>query len=237
LGIGASGGASPTVLLNAAYATDTIVDDGAVPIANGNPVDSWTFTTGGEFNYTLANLAGASARPQWIAASGVHTNGTNAALTCATPITIPADTDCVIYVKANLGALESGLNAIGGSTNSHFVSIGTSDGDGDHSANIEIGGGNDLNAVMTGKTTTGVYLLRFTRASGVWLFACTGVASAAMAPTGTVSGAISFNTLLGYGGGTLSSFSSPGMYLQKLKIWSGTSDPDTVFEAANGGAL
>ena len=59
-----------------------------------------------------------------------------------------------------------------------------------------------------------------------------------MMPTGTVTGSISFDTLLAYGAsGTLSTFSTSGMYLQKLYIRHGTSSPDTDYETANGGVL
>lgn len=234
-----AGGGGPTVLLDANYLTDTLINPSDAAVSNGERVKSWTMATGGAWTSALAIAAGAGQAPIYVAASGVHASIDNGALTCAAPVTILADADCVIYAKVNLGALESGLNFIGSSTSGQNVSIGTSDGDGNHTANIAFDGigTSYATAVMTGQTATGVYLLRFTRASGVWSFACTGVASAAMIPTGAVSGAISFDTLLAYGGGTLTSFSSTDMYLQKLKIWSGTSDPDTAYETANGGTL
>lgn len=233
------GSSGPTVLLDANWATDTIVDDGLVPIADGNPVDVWTMATGGDFNYTTAAVAGASARPIWVAASGIHTAGNNAALTTASPVVIPADTDCVIYVKANL-ALEMELKALGNSAAVDVrLLVQAGDGVAEHLVTLFLNGTNYVSATMTAQTAAGVYLLRFTRTSGVWSFACTGVASASMAATGTVTGSLAFNTLLAFSstGSGLDDFSGSGIYLQKLKIWSGTSDPDTTFETANGGTL
>lgn len=233
------GGGGPTVILDLDYLTDTILNAGDTTIADGQRIKSWAAATGGTFTKALAVAAGADGEPKYVSASGVHTEGNSTALTSATPVTIPADTDCVIYVEANLGALESGLYAIGSTADNAAVVCSTGDGGSDHSVILSFADGtSDVAAVMTGRTATGVHLLRFIRASGVWSFACTGVASAAMTPTGTVSGALTFDTLLAIGlSGTLASFSFTSMYLQKLKIWKNTSSPDTDYETANGGVL
>ena len=233
------GSSGPTVILDANYATDTIINLADVPISNGEFVKSWTPATGPAFTSALAIAAGATDSPAWVSASGVETLGASAAVTSATPVTIPANTDCVIYVEANLGALESGLYAIGSTADNAAIVCSTGDGGSDHSVILSFADGtSNVTAVMAGRTATGVHLLRFIRASGVWSFACTGVASAAMSPTGTVSGVLAFDTLLAFGGsGTLASFSLTDMCLQKLKIWKGTSSPDTDYETANGGVL
>jgi hypothetical protein len=231
----------PTVLLDANYLTDTLLRlDDSPATSSGHIVARWITGTGGEFNRTLAQAAGATDDTQLTVGSGVSTGGVAAALTCATPVTIPANTDCVIYAKVNLGAYESQLYAVGASgSGNRYVSINTGDTETEHSTTLNFDGSANVYAVLTGEITTGVYLLRYTRASGVWSFACTGVASAAMTPTGTVSGAISFDTLLAFSsaGGTLDAFSGSTMFVQKLKIWTGTSSPDTTFETANGGTL
>jgi len=231
--------AGPTVLLNADWSTDTILDEVSAPAGNGSTVTSWTMATGGVWTSALAVAAGAADQPTYITASGVHTNGAFAALTVATPITIPADTDCVIYVVANLSAYET-AGAMLGMSSAAAVRLEIEVGDTElgHRVFLNFSAGGQA-FLRLSATVTGVYLFRLTRAAGVWSIAATGVASAAMTPTGTVTGAISFDTLMAYSlaGSGLDTFASSGLYLQKIKIWSGTSDPDTAYETANGGTL
>jgi hypothetical protein len=238
-----SGSSGPTVLLDANWATDTIVDDGLVPIADGNPVDVWTMATGGEWTYTTAAVAGASARPIWVAASGVHTAGASAALTTASPVTIPADTDCVIYVVANVA--EYGLALALGSTAATGPNLRITGGSTGDTESSQISFGLKPSAFESViATLSGLYqgqmTVRVRRVSNIWRYAATGVADAAMTVDGVplTSYSISLDTLLATNGGaSLNEFSASGCYIQKLKIWSGTSDPDTAYETANGGTL
>ena len=230
---------APTVLLNAAYATDTLLDEGDAAVGNGSRVHKWTMSTGGLWTFALAEPAGALVAPVNVTASGVHTGGDNAALTCTTPVTIPADTDCVIYVKANLGAYESTMVPLGLSTGG-YLEINSGDTELGHDVTLGLDGTftNYVGGRLGGSITTGVHLIRLIRASGAWTFAATGTASFSPATGGTVAGAFSFNTLLARGSsGTLDLFSSSAMCLQKLKISYGSSSPDTAYELANGGLL
>lgn len=231
---GASAVAGPTVLLNAAYLTDTLLDDTASSISNGENVGSWAMATGGTYTRSSAVDAGASDWPVYVAASGVHTAGGLAALTCATPVTIPANADCVIYVKGNLQAT-SQLRALGKTNGYGRFEIG---GDGDCLINLVIGASDSVTAYFA-VAATGVKLYRCRRVSGVWSSVMTGETEIAMTATGTVTGALSFDTLLAFAnsGAGLDSFSAPGDYLQKLYIYHGSSTPDTAYEIANGGTL
>jgi len=232
----------PTVIANLNYLTDPgILNMVGAPIENGFYVGTWPWATGGTATSALAIAAGADGGPVYDLTNGVGSDGTgNQALTLPSPVTIPADADCVIYVKANLGALEASMSVLGKTSGAGVgVNIGTGDGETEHTINISFSPTANASIALTSLVATGVYLFRLTRASGVWSAAATGFASAAMTAAGTVSGAVSFDTLLAKtdSGGSLDSFSATTMYIQKIKIWSGTSDPDTAFETANGGAL
>jgi hypothetical protein len=212
------------------------MNDSDLAITNGDPVKSWAFATGGTATQALAVAAGAD--PQyltWVAASGVHTSGLNAALTLPTPVTIPAATDCVIYALIKL-PVTSQLLALGNSTSALTrIDIG---GDGEVSGNVTIDGSNQALSYWASATTTAT-LYRFRRSGSTWYAARTGDAEQTMSNTGTPTGAIVFDTLLAYGGsGTgLDAFSPTGNYLQKLYIYHGSSTPNTAYEIANGGAL
>lgn len=228
----ASAPAGPTVILNAAYLTDTLLTPGSAAVGNGDPVESWAMATGGTFNYGLAASAGANVNPVYVTASGVHTDGGSAALTCATPVVIPADTDCVIYVKCVLAGF--GDIIIGKSNNAMHFAFGGG-------AGWYIQNAAGAFATLYGEPTDSTFLARARRVSGVWYFAWTGQAET-VSGGGTLGAAsLSFDTVLGYassgGAGTLDTFPPAGQYIQKIKILSGTSDPDTAYETANGGTL
>lgn len=230
------GSSGPTVLLNAAYLTDTILNDVAAPAGNLDALSSWAMATGGTFTKALAVAAGASGvdGPFYVTASGVHTGGVNVALTCATPVVIPADTDCVIYVKAKL-SLSPTFYAFGSSTVAgNRIAV---QGDGDAGVEITFGGTNQV-SVYYGTHAAGVYLYRFRRSGSSWYIARTGDAEQSATVSGTATAAISLDTLLGHRtGGTLDTYSATGEYLQKAYIFHGSSTPDTAYEIANGGTL
>ncbi len=220
----------PTVLLNANYLTDTLLQAGDIAMADGERVNKWTMATGGEWNYALANAAGALSRPTYIAASGVHTDGESSALTVATPVTIPADTACVIYIRCVVTTWPIFLGKSNGDGEISFdpysgVGIKSSDGSAYYSAFVEPG--------------PGTYLVRYRRTSaGVWSLAHTGQVE--VGGGDNYAGAIVFDTLLGRGtagSGVLNDFVASGQYLQKLYIYHGSSSPDTTYETNNGGVL
>mgnify|MGYP007024654492 CR=1 FL=1 len=128
---------------------------------------------------------------------GIAITVNGAALTSATPVTIPANTDCVIYVKANLGAYESTMVPLGLSTGG-YLEINSGDTELGHDVTLGLDGTftNYVGGRLGGSITTGVHLIRLIRASGAWTFAATGTASFSPATGGTVAGAFSFNTLL-----------------------------------------
>jgi hypothetical protein len=222
----AAAASGPTVILDAAYLTDTLLNASANPVSDGDPVDSWAMATGGTFTNALAVTAGASAYPVYVTASGVHTGGGNAAVTCATPVTIPADTDCVIYVKFNFA---------GGDFYPLGHSTGLSKFQCDENGGFYLAAPGFVTIGRDIYPTAGVTLARARRTSNVWTFAMTGNAEAG-ADGGTMAGqALTFDTLLA--SSSMGEFSSTGNYIQKIKIWSGTSDPDTAYETANGGVL
>ena len=222
---------APTILLDLNYATDTLLNASANPVSNGDPVDSWVAATGGTWTQALAVAAGAD--PQYltyVAASGVHTAGLNAALTVATPVTIPADTACVIYIRCVVTTWPIFLGKSNGDGEISFdpysgVGIKSSDGSAYYSAFVEPG--------------PGTYLVRYRRTSaGVWSLAHTGQVE--VGGGDNYAGAIVFDTLLGRGtagSGVLNDFVASGQYLQKLYIYHGSSSPDTTYETNNGGVL
>jgi len=226
--------AGPTVLLNADYLTDTILDEVSAPVGNGSTVTSWTMATGGVWTSALAVAAGAADQPTYITASGVHTNGASAALTVATPITIPANADCVIYVKAKL-SISPTFYAFGSSTVAgNRIAV---QGDGDAGVDIMFSGTTQI-SLYYGTHTAGVYLYRFRRSGSSWYIARTGDAEQSATVSGTATAAISLDTMLGQRvGGTLDTFSATGEYLQKAYIYHGSSSPDTTYETNNGGVL
>ena len=57
--------AGATVILNAAYATDTLLDGLGDPITDLDLLDSWAPATGPTFNFTNASAAGAIAMYAW----------------------------------------------------------------------------------------------------------------------------------------------------------------------------
>lgn len=227
----ASSGSSPTVLLNAAYLADTLLNEGATPCANGEQVDSWAAATGGTFNFTRAELAGAAGRPLFITASGVHTSGGNCALTVATPITIPDGQDFRLYVSFKLTA--GNLWALGNTNKGGRLEMNPVVGltlfavDG-HSITL-------ASAIPTGSNV----LLRILRSGTSYTAAWTGTASAAMTD-GSAHGTdgFEFNTLLGYSDSesTLDQFSDSGNYLRTLKIEYGVGTADTAYETAINGS-
>lgn len=238
----ASGGvAGPTTILDLNWLTDPgILSMIGAPIENGFYVGTWPFATGGTATSALAIAAGADGGPVYDLTNGVGSDGTgNQALTLPTPVTIPADTDCVIYVVANL-PVEGEMYVMGSTAAASLVRIngGYEPDTSNAQVRVDLGLFGVVYANLTG-LYTGQMTIRIRRVSGVWRSAATGVADTAMtvdlAPS---SFAISLDTLHGVGGGSgLNAFSSTGCYLQKLKIWSGTSDPDTAYETANGGVL
>lgn len=225
--------AGATVILNAAYATDTLLDGLGDPITDLDLLDSWAPATGPTFNFTNAYAAGATQRPVYVAASGVS-GGAQAALTSATTVTIPAGQDCLIYVKANLGVTPR-LYPLGLSSSAD-VRVGVA-GDGDATVDVSVGA--TLSVSLYYDThSAGVYLYRFRRSGSSWYIARTGDAEQSATVIGTATAAISFDTLLGYRNGSgLDVFSASGDYLQKLKISYGSASPDTAYELANGGLL
>ena len=240
---GSAAPSGPTVILDANYATDTIINLADVPISNGEFVKSWTPATGPAFTSALAIAAGATDSPAWVSASGVETLGASAAVTSATPVTIPADADCVIYAVANVA--EYGLLLLLGSASTLGPTLritGGSTGD-TESSQITFGlKPSAFESVIA--TLSGLYqgqmTVRVRRVSGVWRYAATGVADAAMTVDGVplTSYSISLDTLLATNSGaSLNEFAASGNFIQKIKIWSGTSDPDTDYETANGGIL
>jgi len=227
--------AGPTVLLNADYLTDTLLNDADLLIANGDSVASWATATGGTFTQALATRAGAdSTFCVFTTADGVQTGGNNAALTVATPITIPAATDCVIYVKAKL-SISPTFYAFGSSTVAgNRIAV---QGDGDAGVDIMFSGTTQI-SLYYGTHTAGVYLYRFRRSGSSWYIARTGDAEQSATVSGTATAAISLDTMLGQRvGGTLDTFSATGEYLQKAYIYHGSSSPDTTYETNNGGVL
>jgi len=212
----------PTVLLNADWLTDTLLNASANPVSNGDPVDSWATATGGTFTNALAVTAGASQYPVYVAASGVHTAGGSAALTVATPITIPANADCDIYFYVNLSQYESTMIAAGLTAGTGYVFFIAGDTETDHAAQLWLTETDGLSRTLSGAITTGDYLIRFGRASNAWTCAATGVADAPMVENGmpTLGAAISIDTLLarsGTGSG-LTNFSLTGGYIKKACI-------------------
>lgn len=203
----------PTVLLDANWATDTILDDGLVPIADGNPVDVWTMATGGEWNYTQAAVAGASARPIWVAASGVHTAGNNAALTTATPITIPAlataDWDIWVYCVVPASGVGS---PIGKSTSiTTWPRIEIQAGTGPVIVDDNGDGASDGSASMA----AGARLVRFGNTAGALNVAWTGEADHAMDMEG-YAGTFTFDSL--FAQIAIAVYSATGFYLKVLRI-------------------
>ena len=230
--------AGPTVLLNADYLTDTILNDVSAPAGNLDALSSWATATGGTFTKALAVAAGASVvdGPFYVTTSGIHTDGVNVALTVATPITIPANTDCVIYVKVKL-QMTSQLTVFGNSASDTRLELF---GDWDTAASFAIANaGSDGVTAFWGTAVTTATLYRLRRSGSTWYAARTGDAEQTMTGFGTTTAAISINTLLAYSstGSGLNQFSQGGNYLQKLYIRSGTSTPDTDYETANGGTL
>ena len=217
----------PTVLLNAAYLTDTLLNDAALPIANGDSVASWATATGGTFTQALADAAGAdSTFCIFTTADGVQTGGNNAALTTATPITIPANADCVIYAKCVYAGGDFYL--FGKSDGASYIQFDENNG-----AAVKGDGGGSAGTLAY--PVPGSYLFRARRASNVWRFAWTGQSDFVADSDTLAGGAVTVDTLLA--ANSMASFSASGNYLQKIYIRHGTSAPDTAYETSNGGAL
>mgnify|MGYP003558049476 CR=1 FL=1 len=236
----AAAASGPTVILDAAYRTDTLLDQGLVPITNGGELDSWAMATGGTFNYETAFLAGASARPIWLLGTpgpgGVHTAGNNAALTCATPVTIPAATDFVAYLKLVMPASASACLIGNSAAANRVITVETIEGE--VSINFSIDGSNYA-GVFSSTDMEGTKLYRFRRSGSTLYIAATGLAESSASVTGAITGAAAFDTLLGYSstGSGLTGFAASGCYLQKAYIFHGSSTADTTYETNNGGVL
>ena len=227
----ASGILTPTVVLN-------IGDDGNATWGNDSnefpPPDGGYCTktvtgVGGPFLSSLAILAGATEPPTYNTGQGIHTLGANAALTCATPVVIPADADCVIYLKC---VVSDTMYQLGSTSNQACIQF-------DAAAGFYMQG-NDASVVsLYGEPAAGTYLVRVRRASNAWRIAWTGQADAAAEGDAIGGASLSFDTLLARSGATpgLAFFSSTGQYLQKAYIYHGSSTPDTDYETANGGVL
>jgi hypothetical protein len=227
----ASAAAAPTVILNAVYLTDTLLNASANPVSNGDPVDSWAMATGGTFTNALAVTAGASAYPVYVAASGVHTAAGNAALTCATPVTIPADTDFRLYVSFKM---TSGLLfALGRTSGIGRLQISPAGG-------VSLNAPSGTNAARSAAIPTGSnVLLRILRVGTTYTSAWTGTASATMTDGDiTLAEEFTFNTLLAYSDGesSLDTFSDTGNYLRTLKISYGVGTADTDYETTINGS-
>ena len=229
----------PTVLLNANYLTDTLINLSNVPVSNGEYVKSWATATGGTFTSALAIAAGATDAPVYVAASGVETLGANAALTVATPITIPADTDCDIWVYTYWS--EAGYNyLLGRVSGSEFVAL--DDSLGGQVANSEGG----LSYYDGAYPAVGWRLLRAGRsAAGAWTFAWTGRSEVSATDSGAGAGQIRLDTILamdGTGSGFLGNFASSGNFLKAARIvtypsgYAGRAAYRSAYETAISGA-
>jgi hypothetical protein len=226
-----SSGSSATTLVNANYLTDSLLQAGDLPIGDGTGVNKWTMATGGLWTYPLAVTAGAVDRPTYVAASGVHTDGLQAALTTASPVTIPADTDFRLYVSFKM---TSGL----------LFALGRTSGIG--RLQISPAGGVNLNApsgtaaIRSAAIPTGSnVLLRILRVGTTYTSAWTGTASATMTDGDiTLAEEFEFNTLLAYSDGesSLDTFSDTGNYLRTLKISYGVGTADTDYETTINGS-
>lgn len=234
------GSSAPTILLDLNYATDTLLNASANPVSNGDPVDSWVAATGGTWTQALAVAAGAD--PQYltyVAASGVHTAGNNAALTTATPITIPADVDCDIWVYTYWSG--AGYNyLLGRVSGSEFVAL--DDSLGGQVANSEGG----LSYYDGAYPAVGWRLLRAGRsAAGAWTFAWTGRSEVSATDSGAGAGQIRLDTILamdGSGSGLLGNYASSGNFLKAARIvtypsgYAGRAAYRSAYETAISGA-
>lgn len=223
----------PTVIADLNWLTDSgILNMVGAPIENGFYVGTWPWATGGTATSALAIAAGADGGPVYDLTNGVGSDGTgNQALTLPTPVTIPADTDCVIYLKCVLAVYGDML--IGKSNSYASIVFGGN-------AGWQLLNAAGAGASCYGEPTDATYLARARRSSGVWSFAWTGQAELAADGGGTLgSAAIIIDTILARstGGSNLDEFPLTGQYLQKLYIYHGSSSPDTAYETANGGIL
>ena len=232
----AAAASGPTVILDAAYLTDTLLDESNGAVSNGSTVGSWAMAAGGTWTYVLANAAGATEYPAYITASGVHTNGGNAALTCATPVTIPAATDFVAYLKLVMPASASACLIGNSAAANRVITVETIEGE--VSINFSIDGSNYA-GVFSSTDMEGTKLYRFRRSGSTLYIAATGLAESSASVTGAITGAAAFDTLLGYSstGSGLTGFAASGCYLQKAYIFHGSSTADTTYETNNGGVL
>lgn len=232
----ASAPAGPTVILDANYLTDALLNGGGSAIGNGDLVGSWPTATGGTFTDTLALAAGATDRCTYVTASGVHTAGLAAALTLPTPVTIPAGEFRMYYRFKYSGSgilyfLSSpqSLSAAGGAQ--IYIYSGAT--------RLQCAAGTSTE--VAGSFTAGDYTLFCCRdASDVLYYAWSG--SATLQAGGSMVGSFEFANMLAQSsdessGGILDYFSSSGNFIQKIKIESGISSRDLVWEAANGGTL
>ncbi len=228
----AAGILTPTVVLNIGDAGNATWgnDSNEFPPPDGGYCTKTVTGTGGPFLSSLAILAGATEPPTYNTGQGIHTLGANAALACATPVVIPADADCVIYIKCVLASF--GDIILGCSTSGAYIVFGGTGG-------WAIVNASAAGTFCYGEPTDATFLARARRTSGVWTFAWTGQAEIAADGGGTLgNAAITLDTLLAQGNGaTLNGFSPTGQYLQKAYIFHGSSTPDTAYETANGGIL
>ena len=234
----------PTVLLDADWSTNTILNDSDLAITNGDPVKSWAFATGGTATQALAVAAGAD--PQyltWVAASGVHTNGLNAAVTLPTPVTIPADTEFRLYCRGHWSGSSGGLLAFLSSPQAGSEAGGTAFYIFNDTIDTRVGlalyeGGT---TTVTGTVATGDVLVLFSR-NGAGDIQVAWSGSSTLQTVASLSRQIQIAHVLAFGNDEASSaninvFSTTGNYFKSAKLTLGVSGRDTVYEAANGGTL
>ena len=231
----AAGGDTPTVALNIGDAGNATWgnDSNEFPPPDGGYCTKTVTGVGGPFLSSLAILAGATEPPTYNTGQGIHTLGANAALTCATPVVIPAtstDWDLWVYVDLPAAAQMFALTFSGNEEVKFILSpdapqSGIYDGVGATYTNTPLGSGTKL------------FRLGFT--SGVASIAWTGHASGA-ADIDTYTASNSFDTLLG--NVAAGSYSSTGCYLRAMRIasypvgYTGRAAYRSAYEIAVSGA-